>query len=112
MSAIPHSVGASSHGDTAAHGHDAHGHHEIGFMKKYFFSIDHKMIGLQFLFVGLIFFVVGGLLAMLVRWQLGFGGHPVPILGAYMQAKKVVGWENGAMPRTFTPWPSPCTRRS
>src|SRR4051795_5488717 len=87
MSAIPHTFGAS--GDDAHHGahddaHAAHGHHEIGFMKKYFFSIDHKTIGLQFLFVGLIFFVLGGLLAMLVRWQLGFQGHPVPILGAYM----------------------------
>ncbi len=105
MSVKSQSSEISSHGD--AHGHDAHGdghghaHPEIGFMKKYFFSIDHKMIGLQFLFVGLAFFVIGGLLAMLVRWQLGFGGHPVPILGAYMAANKVPGWDGGMMPPDF-----------
>src|SRR5437667_236953 len=57
MTAIPHSFGSSSHGDSHgdAHAQDGHGHahHEIGFMKKYFFSIDHKVIGLQFLFFGL-----------------------------------------------------------
>src|SRR5947209_3865216 len=102
MRAIPHSFGASAHGD--AHGHDdahAHAHPEIGFMKKYFFSIDHKTIGLQFLFVGLIFFVLGGLLAMLVRWQLGFQGHAVPILGAYLKAKGAAGWADGVMPPDF-----------
>jgi heme/copper-type cytochrome/quinol oxidase subunit 1 len=103
MSAIPHPIGAPSHGDTASHSHGheaahAHEHHEIGFMKKYFFSIDHKMIGLQFLFVGLAFFVIGGLLAMLVRWQLGFGGHAVPIIGKYMSTR---GWNNGVMPSDF-----------
>src|SRR5256885_13233613 len=105
MTAIPHSFGSSSHGDSHgdAHAHDGHGHAhpEIGFMKKYFFSIDHKVIGLQFLFVGLAFFVVGGLLAMLVRWQLGFQGHAVPILGAYMKARGADGWADGSMPPDF-----------
>ena len=32
------------------------------------------MIGIQFLFLGLFFLVLGGLLAMLVRWQLGLAG--------------------------------------
>ncbi len=67
MTAIPHPgfSPAAGHGD--AHAHDAHGHHEIGFMKKYVFSVDHKIIGLQFLFLGLAFMVVAGLEAMLVR---------------------------------------------
>src|SRR2546421_11984034 len=104
MTAIPHSSGSSSHGDSHGDPHDhghGHGHPEIGFIKKYFFSIDHKVIGLQFLFVGLAFFIVGGLLAMLVRWQLGFQGHEVPILGAYMKARGAEGWGSGVMPPDF-----------
>ena len=43
--------------------HTAH-HAPEGFIRKYVFSLDHKVIGIQFLFSGLIFFVLGGLLAM------------------------------------------------
>ena len=45
-------------------------------MKKYIFSVDHKIIGIQFLFMGLFFFVIGGLLAMLIRWQLAWPSDP------------------------------------
>ena len=32
------------------HGHGAHGgHHELTFWQKYVFSVDHKVIGLQYL---------------------------------------------------------------
>ena len=30
----------------AAHGHDPH-HEELGFWRKYVFSVDHKVIGIQ-----------------------------------------------------------------
>jgi cytochrome c oxidase subunit 1 len=36
------------------------------------------MIGRQFLFLGLFMLVIGGLLAMLMRWQLGWPETPVP----------------------------------
>jgi cytochrome c oxidase subunit I len=64
----------------AAHGaHAAHVHHgELGFWRTYVFSTDHKMIGRQFLFLGLFMLVIGGILAMLMRWQLGFPEQPVP----------------------------------
>ncbi len=56
-----------------------HAHHEeMGFIRKYIFSTDHKIIGIQFLFTCLFFLAVGGLLAMLIRWQLGFPGQPIP----------------------------------
>jgi len=90
MTAIPHHHAHDDH----AHGEHAHGHVELGFMKKYLFSIDHKTIGIQFLFLGLMFFVVGGALAMLVRFQLGWPGHDVPILS------KLMGWKGG-MPSEF-----------
>ena len=57
---------------------EAHAHPELGFLRKYIFSEDHKIIGIQFLFSGLIFLVIGGFLALLVRIQLGWphAEHP------------------------------------
>jgi cytochrome c oxidase subunit 1 len=59
----------------------AHDHHDLGFIRTYIFSTDHKMIAKQFLSVSLIFLVLGGALAGLVRWQLGFPGQPIPLIG-------------------------------
>src|SRR3970040_26898 len=67
--------------DTAAAGaaHAAHGHHaELGFLSTYVFSTDHKMIGRQFLFLGLFMLLIGGLLAMMVRWQFAWAETAVP----------------------------------
>ncbi|MEA2710146.1 MAG: cytochrome c oxidase subunit [Phycisphaerales bacterium] len=94
MTAIPHPL-AGAHGHDHAHDH-AHGHEELGFLKKYIFSADHKIIGIQFLFMGLFFMLVGGLLAMLIRWQLAFQGKDVPILSSLM------GWKGGMPPDFYT----------
>ena len=58
---------------SVSHSHEtgAHGH-ELGFLRKYIFSEDHKIIGIQFLFSGIIFLFIGGALALLVRLQLGW----------------------------------------
>jgi cytochrome c oxidase subunit 1 len=63
------------------HEAEAHQHPELGFVRKYIFSTDHKIIGIQFLFSSLIFLLLGGLLAMLVRVQLGWPHSTIPILG-------------------------------
>ena len=55
-----------------------HDHHELPFIRKYIFSTDHKMIAKQFMFVSLFFLVIGGLLATMMRWQLGFPNQPMP----------------------------------
>jgi cytochrome c oxidase subunit 1 len=62
----------------AAATHAVHEHHELGFWRTYVFSTDHKMIGRQFLFLGLFMLLIGGFLAMLIRWQLGWPETPVP----------------------------------
>src|SRR5437867_3673184 len=63
----------------AATAHTAHAHHDDrSFIRKYIFSTDHKIIGIQFLFVSLFFLLVGGLLAMQMRWQLAYPGQPMP----------------------------------
>jgi cytochrome c oxidase subunit 1 len=48
------------------------------FWRKYLFSTDHKVIGIQFMFASLAFLVVAGALALMVRWQIGFPGQPMP----------------------------------
>jgi cytochrome c oxidase subunit I len=48
------------------------------FIRKYIFSTDHKIIGIQFLLMSLVFLLIGGTLAMVMRWQLGFPGRPMP----------------------------------
>ena len=61
--------------------HVHHEHHELGFIRKYIFSTDHKIIGLQFMFTGLFFLLLGGLLAMAIRWQLAWPWTEMPVVG-------------------------------
>jgi cytochrome c oxidase subunit 1 len=58
----------------------------IRFWTKYIFATDHKIIGLQFLFSSLIWFGVGGLLALAVRWQLAWPWSDMPIFGSMLFA--------------------------
>ncbi|PWT78061.1 MAG: cytochrome c oxidase subunit I [Bacteroidetes bacterium] len=51
------------------------------FWTKYVFSQDHKMISKQFLITGIIWAIVGGLLSVLFRLQLGFEHSSFPWLG-------------------------------
>jgi cytochrome c oxidase subunit I len=53
-------------------------HHEPGFIRKYIFSTDHKMIARQFLFLALFMMSIGGLMAMLMRWELAWPESAVP----------------------------------
>ena len=55
-------------------GRDDHGHGKQSFISTYIFSFDHKMIGKQYLTLAMAMAVVGGVLAMLVRLQLGWPG--------------------------------------
>ena len=66
-------------GTTAGHGsHDAAHEHELAFWRKYIFSTDHKVIGIQYGFTSLFFLFFGFMLMMLMRWQLAYPGEPVP----------------------------------
>jgi len=82
MDDIPTSSEASAttaHAESS-HGHDDHGghgheHHELGFIRTYIFSTDHKTIGIQYLWGGLFFLFFGFCLMLLMRWQLAFPGQ-------------------------------------
>ena len=64
------------------HDEHAHSHHELSFVRKYIFSTDHKMIAVQFLITTMIMLLVGGSLALAVRWQLAFPWEHMPIVGS------------------------------
>jgi cytochrome c oxidase subunit 1 len=65
---------------SATHSHETtHAHPELSFVRKYIFSEDHKIIGIQFLFSTLIFLAIGGMLALFVRMQLGWPHRELPI---------------------------------
>jgi cytochrome c oxidase subunit 1 len=76
MSKSPEAVAAS-------HPHP-HGHHEESFWRKYVFSIDHKVIGVQYAITSLCFLFFGFCLMMLMRWQLAYPGSPIPLIGSML----------------------------
>jgi cytochrome c oxidase subunit 1 len=93
-----HSAG-NGHDHSHGHGHDDHIHPEPKFfLRKYVFSTDHKIIGIQFLFSGLLFFILGGLLALAVRWQIAWPWSRVPVLSQAMEGQWKTG---GQMPPEF-----------
>ncbi|MBI2903374.1 MAG: cbb3-type cytochrome c oxidase subunit I [Candidatus Methylomirabilis oxyfera] len=53
-------------------------HEELGLWRTYVFSTDHKMIAKQFLFLGLFMMILGGLMALMLRWQLAWPETQVP----------------------------------
>src|ERR1700676_721451 len=58
----------------------AHAHPELSFVRKYVFSEDHKIIGIQFLFTSIIFLGIRRMLALLVRIQLSWPHAEIPII--------------------------------
>ncbi|MCA6489933.1 MAG: cbb3-type cytochrome c oxidase subunit I [Chitinophagaceae bacterium] len=79
------------HHDDHAH-HEHHEHHET-FITKYIFSQDHKMIAKQFLITGMFWAVLGGLMSVLFRFQLGYPEDAYPwletILGKWAKGGRI-----------------------
>jgi cytochrome c oxidase subunit I len=69
-------------------------HHEVGGLAKYFrYSLDHKVVGIQYLVGMLVYFFTGGLFAMAIRTELLSPSYHVLSPTAYLE---VVG-EHGTM---------------
>ena len=58
------------------------------------FSLDHKVIGLQYGITSAFFLLVGLSLMMLMRWQLAYPMQPIPLVGGLLGSHNVV---NGIM---------------
>ncbi|HMU96428.1 MAG TPA: cbb3-type cytochrome c oxidase subunit I [Elusimicrobiota bacterium] len=54
------------------------------FWRTYVFSLDHKVIGLQYLFTSMAFLLLGFAFILLMRWQLAFPGRPLPLIGGLL----------------------------
>ena len=61
--------------------HGDHHHEEQGFVSKYLFSTDHKIIAMQYMFTGMLMAVIGGFMSYVFRMQLAFPGERVPLWG-------------------------------
>ena len=72
------------------HFHDHHhgDKYQSSFVFHYIFSMDHKMIARQFLITGMFWAVIGGLMSLIFRLQLGFPEESMawlkPILGGWI----------------------------
>ena len=104
MSTLDHAAPSShdhDHGHSATgHGHGHHGPVTIWQILRQLPtpSKDHKIIGIQFLMTTLIMLMVGGALALGVRWQLAFPFQRMPILGDLL-----FGSQGGVIPpETYT----------
>jgi cytochrome c oxidase subunit 1 len=60
-----------------AHGHGA----PQGFIRKYIFSVDHKIIGMQYYFLALVAVFVGMFLSLLMRIHLVWPSTSIPFFG-------------------------------
>ena len=63
--------------------HDSH-HKKENFIQKYIFSVDHKIIGLQYGITSLLFLLFGFSLMLIMRWQLAYPETPVPLIGSLL----------------------------
>src|ERR671923_227031 len=70
--------------------HEVH-HEELGFWRKYVFSTDHKVIGIQYAITGLLFLLFGFCLMMLMRYQLAYPGSALPLLGKLLGDTRAPG---------------------
>jgi len=72
--------------DTQGHHHEGehHDHPQLGFWRKYVFSTDHKVIGIQYLITAMSMAVIGGTLSMLMRLQLAWPNGKFAFLAKLM----------------------------
>ncbi|HEX4086904.1 MAG TPA: cbb3-type cytochrome c oxidase subunit I [Chthoniobacteraceae bacterium] len=99
------STAIHSHDPHDPHGHGDHAeHHDLGFWRTYVFSVDHKVIGIQYAITGLLFLFLGFCLMMMMRWQLAYDGKPLPFFGPLLaRFVKNGGMDAGGVPGVMTP---------
>jgi len=64
---------------------DAHHGHDENFLRKYIFSTDHKVIGIQYALGAMVFLLFGFSLVMLMRWSMANPNQPVPLIGGFLE---------------------------
>ncbi len=72
-------------------------HEPTSFLRRYIFSTDHKVIGIQYLTTGMVMAVIAGAMAMLIRLQLGWPSARWSLLATLFPS----GMEGGVMKPEF-----------
>lgn len=70
------------------------------FIWKYIFSVDHKVIGLQYMITSLIFLLLGFGLISILRWQLAYPGQSIPLLGKIL-SQNLVAADGSMLPEFY-----------
>jgi cytochrome c oxidase subunit 1 len=65
--------------------------HGRRFFRTYMFSLDHKVIGIQYAITGLLFLLFGFSLMMIMRYQLAYPMTPVPLIGGMLSQANASG---------------------
>jgi cytochrome c oxidase subunit 1 len=78
-------------------GHQGEHAGRAGFVRRYVFSTDHKIIGIQYILTGLAMALVGATLAVLIRLQLGWPEQQWPLLARLLPN----GYPGGVMAPEF-----------
>jgi cytochrome c oxidase subunit 1 len=78
------STQATTHALPHAEAHDSH-HDELGFLRKYVFSTDHKIIGVQYGITALLFLLFGLGLMTMMRWSIAYPNQPMPLVGPLLE---------------------------
>jgi cytochrome c oxidase subunit 1 len=68
-----------------------------GFLSRYVFSVDHRVIGLQYLLTAMALALVGGLLALVVRIQIAWPDHDFGLVSKVLPR----GFDEGVMKPEF-----------
>ncbi|HXW17559.1 MAG TPA: cbb3-type cytochrome c oxidase subunit I [Candidatus Acidoferrales bacterium] len=69
----------------SSHAESAHvSHAPTGFISKYIFSVDHKVIGIQYYLLALVSVTVGIVLSVLMRLHLAYPNMHLPVSGGLM----------------------------
>ncbi len=69
---------AAAHPHDHSHGEHGHDHHHLPWHKKYLFSTDHKVIGVQYGLAGLVFLLLGFVLMLAMRWSIAYPDTQLP----------------------------------
>jgi len=80
------SAATKTAGITEIHHDEHHDHGEHSFWRTYIFSTDHKIIGIQYGFVGLAFLFFGFCLIAMMRWSMAYEGAPIPFVGPLLES--------------------------
>ena len=74
----------------ADHAHEDH-HHDLPFWRKYIFSTDHKVIGIQYGLTSLVFLAIGFFLMMVMRWSIAYPNAEIPFAAQFLGDKWAPG---------------------